>query len=99
MAFALYVSGVLHHFRREGQATQERAEAEIALTNEQGFPLWFAWGTMLRGCALAEQGQAEESIAQLCNGLAAFRATGVRVADTLLPISVSRGVWESGAGG
>jgi predicted ATPase len=76
LAFALYVSGVLHHFRREGQATQRQAEAEIALTNAQGFPLWFAWGTMLRGGALAEQGQTEESIAQLRNGLAAFRALG-----------------------
>jgi class 3 adenylate cyclase/predicted ATPase len=86
MAFALYVSGVLHHFRREGQETQERAEAEISLTDEQGFPLWFAWGVMLRGCALAEQGQAEESIAQLRNGLAAFRALG---SGLLIPYCLS----------
>jgi predicted ATPase len=86
LAFALYVSGVLHHFRREGQATQERAEAEIALTDEQGFPLWSAWGTMLRGSALAEQGQAEEGSAQLRNGLAAFRALG---SGLLIPYCLS----------
>jgi predicted ATPase len=76
VAFALYVAGVLRHFRREGHAAQERAEAEIALSSEQGFPLWLAWGTMLRGCALAEQGMGEEGIAQIRHGLAAFRDTG-----------------------
>jgi predicted ATPase/class 3 adenylate cyclase len=82
MAFALYVASVLHHFRREGHITQERAEAEIALSHEQGFPLWSAWGIMLRGCALTELGQGEEGIAQIRDGLAAFRATESRL---LLP--------------
>ena len=33
-------------------------------------------GTILRGWALAEQGQAEEGIAQIRQGLAAYQATG-----------------------
>jgi predicted ATPase len=41
---------------------------------------------MLRGCALAEQGQAEEGIAQLRNGLAAFRALG---SGLLIPYCLS----------
>ena len=47
---------MLHQLRRE-RATQERAEAAIALSTEQGFPLWLAQGAVLRGWALAEQGQ------------------------------------------
>ena len=38
-----------------------------------------AWGTILRGWALAEQGQGEEGIAQIRQGLAACRATGAEV--------------------
>ena len=51
----------------------------IALSTEQGFPFWLAWGTILRGWALAEQGQGEEGIAQMRQGLAAYRATGAEL--------------------
>ncbi|MBS1252652.1 MAG: hypothetical protein MAG451_01693 [Anaerolineales bacterium] len=61
---------------REGDAAQERAEAAIALSTEQGFPFFLTMGTILRGWALAEQGQREEGISQMRHGLAAYRATG-----------------------
>jgi predicted ATPase len=78
LAYALYLAASVHHFRGERAEVQKRAEALLALSHEQGFPLWLAWGTMFRGWALADQGQ-EEGIAQLCEGLAAFRATGSRL--------------------
>ena len=86
-----------HQFRREGQAAQERAEAVIALSSEQGFALWLAWGTIVRGWALAEQGQGEEGIAQMRQGLAAYRPRGQSVA-AVFSCPAGRGVWESGAG-
>jgi len=46
------------------------------LSSEQGFPLWLAHGTALRDWALAEQGQGEEGIAQIRQGLADYQATG-----------------------
>ena len=79
LAFALGFAAVLHQLRREEQAAQERAEAVIALSTEQGFPFWLALGTILRGWALAEQGQGEEGIAQIRQGLAAYRATGAEI--------------------
>ncbi len=60
LAFALDFAAMLHQFRREVQAAQEQAEAVIALCDEQGFPFWLAWGTILQGWALAEQGRGEE---------------------------------------
>ena len=63
-------------FRRDVPAVHEHAEAAIALATEQGFPLWAAWGTILRGWALAMQGQGEEGMAQVRQGIAASRATG-----------------------
>jgi predicted ATPase len=82
LAFALYFAAVLHQLRQEGQAAQERAEAAITLSAEQGFSYWLVLGPILRGWALAEQGQGEEGIAQMHQGLAAYRATG---AETLRP--------------
>jgi predicted ATPase len=51
----------------------------IALATEQGLPDWLAWATTIRGWALAAQGQVEEGIAQLQQGLAASRATGAEL--------------------
>ena len=51
----------------------------MTLSTEQGFPFWLAIGTIVRGWALAEQGQVEEGIAQMHQGLAAYRATGAEV--------------------
>jgi len=76
-AFALYFAAVVHRLRREGQAAQERAEAVLILANEQGLPGSIAAGTFLRGWALAEQGQLEEGIIQMQQGLDAWRALGI----------------------
>jgi predicted ATPase len=76
MTIARYYAARLYQLRREGRATQQQAEAMMALATEHGFPLWLAGGMILRGWALAEQGQGEEGIVQICQGLAARRATG-----------------------
>ena len=51
----------------------------IALCTEQGFAFYLAMGTILRGWALTVQGQGEEGIAQMRQGLAAWRATGAEL--------------------
>jgi predicted ATPase len=76
LATTLWGAGILHQLRGEEKAVQERAEAIITLAAEQGFPLYLAGGTILRGWALAEQGQVEEGITHLCQGLAAWRTAG-----------------------
>ncbi len=78
-AHVLSHAAQLDQFRREGLAVQERAEAALTLAAEQGFPFWLAWGSMLHGWAVADQGQVEEGIAQLRQGLAAYQATGAEM--------------------
>ena len=79
LAFALSFAAVFHQFRREMRAAQERAEATISLATEQGFPHWRAQGSVLRGWALAHQGQAQEGIVQISQGLTAYHATGAEI--------------------
>jgi predicted ATPase len=76
LSFALCWAAVFHQLRREERAAQERAEAAMSLAMEQGFPYWMAHGSPARGWALAQQGQAQEGIEQLHQGLIAFQATG-----------------------
>ncbi|MBI3795363.1 MAG: tetratricopeptide repeat protein, partial [Deltaproteobacteria bacterium] len=76
LAVALNWTAWLHQCRREGQLTQERAEAAMTQATEQGFPYWLAWGRIMRGGALAEQGRGEEGITQMRQGITAYLATG-----------------------
>ncbi len=80
LTVALYFAAVLHQLRQEGRLTQERAEAALALSTERGFAQFLAQGTILRGWALAVQGQGEEGIAEMRQGLVAFRATVAEIA-------------------
>jgi predicted ATPase/class 3 adenylate cyclase len=79
VAYALQLAVFVHQFRRETQEVQKRAEAVIALSAEQGFPYWLAFGTILRGWAITAQGEGAEGIAQVRQGLVAHRATGAEL--------------------
>jgi predicted ATPase len=81
LGFALLFAAGIHQLRREGQAVQERAEVVIALATEQGFTSLLSAGTIRRGWALAEQGQEEEGMAQMHQGLVARRAAGAELAQ------------------
>jgi predicted ATPase len=84
---ALAFAAWLHHLRREGHLAQERAEAAIALGVEQRLAVIPMMGTIFRGWALVQRsaepasrrGQREEGIAQMRQGLTAWRATGAAV--------------------
>jgi predicted ATPase len=76
LASARYGAAFVSQLRRDVPAVHEHAEAAVALSTEQGFPLWAAGGTSLRGWALAMQGQGEAGMAQVRQGIAAWRATG-----------------------
>jgi predicted ATPase/class 3 adenylate cyclase len=76
MACARFFTAVTYQLRRERAPTQEWAEATITLAHEHGFPVWVGQGTILRGWALAEQGQSEEGIAQIRQGLTTEQAAG-----------------------
>jgi predicted ATPase len=76
LAQALVAALRIHQQSREGQVVQEQAEVLIALSTEHQFAFLLTWGIIMRGWAVSEQGQKEEGIAQMCQGLAAHHATG-----------------------
>ena len=95
LAHAPVLCAMVHQLRREGQATQERAEAADARSRpSRGLPLWGV-GTILRGWALATQGQAAEGMAQMRQGLAAYQATGAEV-SAVFSGPAGRSVWAEG---
>jgi predicted ATPase len=79
LGFVLSMAAMFHQFRREMRATQERADAAIRLTKEQGFPYFMALSSLMRGWALAHQERAQEGIEQYTQGLMTYRATGAEL--------------------
>ena len=76
LAFARCFTAFVAQFRGDVPAVYEQAEAAVALATEQSFPLWAAMGTSFQGWALALQGRDEEGLAQVRQGITAWRATG-----------------------
>ena len=89
VVFVLNTFTGVHVCRRDWQAVQEWAETEIAFATEHGFGPFAIIGTMHRGRALAEQGHGEEGIAQMHQGLAAYRATGTELGRSLILIGLA----------
>src|SRR5262245_42257343 len=80
LALAWCHAAILAQWWRDMAAVVVHAEATVTLATEQGFPFWAACGTSVWGWALARQGQGEAGLAQVRQGLAAWRATGSTLA-------------------
>ena len=76
LGWAWVGAAIISQFCRDVPAVHEQTEAAVTLSTEQGFPLWEAGGMSLRGWALAMQGQGEAGLAQVRQGITAWRATG-----------------------
>jgi len=76
LAFGLQFVAQLHHYRREYALARELATEVIAISSEQGFPLWSGMGTIVRGWALAREGRGIEGLAQIRQGIVEWQKTG-----------------------
>jgi predicted ATPase len=76
LAYALGFAATHSNLRTEVEATQEQAEALIALSHQQGFTYWEAVGVTFQAWALAKQGRQEEGIAQIRQSLSTMQAIG-----------------------
>ena len=69
----------LCQYRRDAAATQAHADAMMALAAAHGFGHRIAHGRMLRGWALAMQGDTATGVSHIRQGLAAFQGTGPKL--------------------
>jgi len=76
VATHLYSSAGLHQFCQDSHAVQEQVEPLITLASEQQFAFLLTSAMIWQGWALTMQGQSEEGIAQLRQGLTSYQATG-----------------------
>jgi tetratricopeptide (TPR) repeat protein len=93
---ALNRAGQVHRLRREVQAACERFEAALALASEQGLARWLPISMYEWGWALAAQGQHEEGMAHMRQGIAALRATGTKMNLPWLLAGLAKAYGDSG---
>ena len=83
-AYALFHSGVVHHWRREPERVRERALAALRLSEESDFSVWRALGTCLLGAASSALGRSDEGLAQIADGLDQYQ--GLRTPPVFWPL-------------
>jgi len=76
LAWTQFIATWLFQYHREGRTVLEYAEEIISLSSAQEYPLWVALATVLRGWALARQGEGPEGLACIHQGLTRYRAIG-----------------------
>jgi predicted ATPase len=101
LVHAEFFVGFVRQHRREADAARERADSVITLSTGQGFALWLAWASTMRGCAWAHEGRHQQGITQVQEGLAMSLATGTKLARTeflcvLAEVCIKAGRFEEG---
>jgi serine/threonine protein kinase/class 3 adenylate cyclase/predicted ATPase len=80
LCYALHHAGWLKQHCRLGAEALEHGNELVALATEQRFAFWRATGTLYRASGLLLQGRTTDGAAQVEDGLAAYRATGAKLA-------------------
>ena len=96
LVHALWFAAELRQVRREPEIVDELATALAPLASEHGSAVSVANATMLRGWARAGRGRIEEGLAELREGLAAWRATGSRLNFSSRLVPVADVYWMAG---
>ncbi|HEV8150541.1 MAG TPA: hypothetical protein VGP61_10195, partial [Gemmatimonadales bacterium] len=79
VSYACHFGAGVHQWRRDRQAVRALEDEALALDTEHGFGLFLTAGAIQRGWLLAEDGRAEEGLAQMRHGLARHRDIGAQV--------------------
>jgi len=81
-AMARTINLRVHQFRGEAAVVAGQANAAIGLCEEHGFVHYLAMALILRGWAIAQQGEFEKGIAEIQEGLEKERATGASLFES-----------------
>jgi class 3 adenylate cyclase/predicted ATPase len=79
LAVTLAFASVVHQFRREPKRVRDLGRQTLLHCTEQSFPFFVPQGLILEGWAVAAEGQIQEGIQQMREGLASLRAMGADV--------------------
>lgn len=82
LAYALHFKALVHQVCDEPPWVEKITHTQIALCQEQGFPLFSGSGMIFQGWALVEKGNGQEGIVRMQRGIEIWRSTGAELART-----------------
>jgi adenylate cyclase len=97
----LMYGSLVRLLRGEAEAARCDTDATIAVATESGLPQWRGMSQVFGGAARAALGEAEEGLAEIQQGHAAYRATGAESGRTMMltllaDVHVRRRAWGEG---
>jgi predicted ATPase len=96
LALALHFAAMLQQYCREVAAVRESAAATTAIATEHGLSSWRACGHVMHGWALSAQGAPADGIAELRQGLTAWKAAGNETYRTYFLALLAEALGEAG---
>ena len=99
LAVTLYHKVIIVVCCGDERVAQTDAEELISFSNEHGLPHYSSVGTIWRGWALAMEDQYKEGLAQMREGMAAYRAIGSEVGRTSQLALLAEALGEEGQPG
>jgi len=97
VAFGIDLAAVVRQYRSDAPATRALVDEALALSEAHGLAFIGAMASILKGWALAQEGDLAEGIAQMRHGLAAQLATGAELARPYWLCLIAEACLESGA--
>ena len=97
VAFGLDLAAVVRQYRSDAPATRALVDEALALSEAHGLAFIGAMASILKGWALAQEGDLAEGNAQMRHGLAAQLATGAELARPYWLCLITEACLESGA--
>jgi predicted ATPase/class 3 adenylate cyclase len=97
IAFGLDLAAVVRQYRSDAPATRALVDEALALSEAHGLVFIDAMASILKGWALAQEGDLAEGTAQMRHGLAAQLATGAELARPYWLCLITEACLESGA--
>jgi class 3 adenylate cyclase/predicted ATPase len=97
LAWMLSTGAVQYQLLGDVRMARELAEECVALSRQRDFPFWLASSRIMRGWALADQGErVEEGIAEQRDGLAGWSKTGARIYTPYFTCCLAEGYLAAG---
>ena len=75
-ALSLSFASWLHQFCGDVANVRATAEKSLQISTDQHFAFWIGWDKVMRGWAFGEQGQCDQGISEIRQGLVDWRAQG-----------------------
>jgi class 3 adenylate cyclase/tetratricopeptide (TPR) repeat protein len=79
LAFALNVAATVRALCGMWEVAYALVDEGLALCEEQGFPVWLAYGQIMHGWMGVQRGDGDRALGELQRGIAAWEHTGARV--------------------